>query len=127
MTRAQPEYRLHCVVADYLRVAIVPGSCIWRSSLDGARLNRATAGRMKRIGAIVEGWPDLAFILAAGRTLFIELKPPGEYPSAEQRAVHERLRALGAAVYVARTLDEVIAALQNEDVPLRDARIGRAA
>lgn len=122
--RTQPEYALHCVVVDYLNIALDRNACIWRSSLDGARLTKKTADRHKRINAIVPGWPDLWFVKPSGMSFAIELKLPTTGCSKDQTNLHLRLMTFGVLTYVCRSLDEVIATLLKQGVPLRDKNAG---
>ena len=46
------------------------------------------------------GVPDRIILAPGGRTVFVELKAPGEKPSPVQFHVHARLRELGFPVYV---------------------------
>lgn len=52
------------------------------------------------------GWPDLLVILPHGRTLFLEMKRPGEEPRKLQLHIHEMLRKDGQHVEVAETHEE---------------------
>lgn len=121
--RRQDEYRLQVVIADALAKVLDPQQCFWRSSLDGARLHIVTAARHRRVNAVVKGWPDIAFYPRNGRPFFCELKRSAKIkPGADQLALHEYLRGLGYPVYVAATLDDVLAALEKQGVPTRIAR-----
>lgn len=59
----------------------------------------------------VKGWPDLTVIIPGPRILFFEVKAPGNYPDADQRALHDRLRALGCYVAVVRSTGDVDSSL----------------
>ena len=48
----------------------------------------------------VSGLPDRLVLLPGGRIIFVELKAPGNRPSAHQIVVHDRLRKLGFEVVV---------------------------
>jgi hypothetical protein len=65
------------------------------------------------------GWPTrggpdlLAAVAPLGRLVALECKTGGARPTAEQRACHEALRAVGVAVFVVRSVDEARAALSS--------------
>lgn len=61
----------------------------------------------------VKGFPDLQCLLPGPRICLFEVKAPGNYPDADQRALHQRLRALGCLVAVVRSVEDVEAALQG--------------
>lgn len=48
-----------------------------------------------------------------GKTIWVEVKAPGGYPSAEQKAIHERLRAQSIPVAVCRSIEDVDAFLKE--------------
>lgn len=48
------------------------------------------------------------------KSFFVELKAPGQKPRAEQLRIHEKLRKLGAKVYVIDSKERVREFIQNE-------------
>src|SRR4029079_16310022 len=76
----------------------------------GARSKR-TASRMKAQG-VLRSMPDLCLPVARASFigLYIEVKLPGEDPTDEQAAMHERLRDRGHRVDVCRSIEEIIEA-----------------
>lgn len=63
------------------------------------------------------GLPDRLILMPGGRVCFAEIKTTGKKPTALQRVMHERLRALGYRVEVVDTtesLDNLIVELQYE-------------
>jgi hypothetical protein len=65
------------------------------------------------------GLPDIGGILPGGRTLAIEVKRPGARKrknEAKQNEWLDRARRMGACVVVARSVDDVLAALREEGV-----------
>ncbi len=123
--RTQPEFALHCVVADYLKLALDPAECFFTTIEHGGWRQKATAGRMKRVG-VKPGIPDLMLIPKGGHVFFIELKAPNGRPSPEQIGLHLDLHRLGVTVFICKSLDEVQAALAEMGVLVRD-RNARAA
>lgn len=63
------------------------------------------AALLKLGAALQRGIPDRVLLLR-GRTVFIEFKSPGRYPSPIQRHWHAKLRGLGFEVVVFRTVEE---------------------
>jgi hypothetical protein len=65
-------------------------------SLNGVRLTIGQAVKAKRAG-MKRGFPDISLPIARGQYhgLFIELKKPGEYPTAEQKEWCRALRGQG--------------------------------
>lgn len=59
----------------------------------------------------VSGWPDIEVITVP--PMFFEVKPEGEYPSPEQKAVGAALQAAGAHWAVVRSTDDVAECLRE--------------
>lgn len=95
------EHALHRAVAAYLRDAIDEPWTTFPAG--GGGLIRGA--QLKDMG-LEAGWPDIQ-ILKDGIYHGIELKAPGNYPPAKQKAIHERIRAAGGRVAVCRSVDEV--------------------
>jgi hypothetical protein len=115
---------LHESVARMLAIAIGPpgltsahGVCWYSVEMRNAKSVQEGA-RRKRCGC-VSGIPDVHLIFA-GHLFTIELKTlrRGSTLSPGQRERHPELRKAGARVAVARTLDEVLAALREWAIPL---------
>lgn len=68
-----------------------------------SRMDRATTGTV--------GWPDFTFCVA-GLMVCLEVKLPGQHPTAEQTACMARLMRDGAFVRVVRSEAEFLAALE---------------
>jgi hypothetical protein len=77
----------------------------------------------ERVGrsASVDGWPDISGCLPSGRFLGIELKSKGGKLRPAQTVILERLRASGALIVIAKSLEEVVRAIEKE--LLRPARL----
>ena len=116
--RGAPEYSLHCLVADWLRLALDPTQVFWTTLEHGGWRHAATAGRMKRVN-VRAGIPDIMLVMPGGLVFFIELKARDGVISAAQKLVHEELRRTGASVFVCWSLEDVQCALDNMRVPLR--------
>ena len=73
----------------------------------GALVFRHQAGyRLKNLQLSPNGTPDLQ-VIEKGRRVWIEVKGPKGKLNADQVAMHERLRASGEEVVVARKIEDV--------------------
>jgi len=78
------EFEIHCTVADYLRNGLAPG-WIWFHPANGELRNKATGGRLKRMG-VMPGVSDILLASAPYATLHaLELKRKGEKLRLDQR------------------------------------------
>lgn len=91
--------------------------------LSGALIQRQIAHN-EAMGT-VKGFPDLLCLLPGPRVILFEVKAPGNYPDADQKALHHRLRALGCCVAVVRSVQDVDAALAEWGDPSSAAPGGR--
>lgn len=57
------------------------------------------------------GVPDRIALMPGGRIAFIEVKAPGKRPRPLQRAIHEKLRALGLIVITIDNKNQIPGAL----------------
>ena len=78
----------------------------WRVIVTDAGEAARAARQRHRRGRISAGTPDLV-ALRRGRGIMIEVKRPGGRLTERQRLEHERLRALGIPVTVARSVEDV--------------------
>jgi len=115
----QDEFRLSCVVADYLARAL-PTRALFSHFPAGEKRSAVTGSRLKRMG-LKRGWPDYLVILD-GKTFGIELKAGKGKLSDVQLAVADAFVANGAPWVCARSTQEVEAFLTEQGVQLR-ARI----
>lgn len=100
-----PEHKFQVAVATYFKYALPP-DVLWTATLNGAYLTMNQRVRMKASG-LRPGIADL-LLVHNGRVLMLELKSKIGSLSKEQRDYRD---ALGPAYIVARTLEEVEAAL----------------
>jgi hypothetical protein len=109
-----PEWKLQegAVIALDAHLRANPGAFAYAAGLEGVRL-RPTQRSAMRAQGMTAGEPDLRFYLPQGRLLLIELKAEGGSVSAEQKARHATLAALGFKVRVvkAKAVDECAAAV----------------
>ena len=118
MKRQNPERAFHAVVADYLRASL-PAGWRWSTFPAGELRTERTAALLKRLG-VQPGWPDIIVQLPDGRDLHLELKAPKGVLSPDQKAHQAACEAVGAPYVVARTLDDVRAAVRAYGLPTRE-------
>lgn len=109
------ESELQAAAAVFLNMALPHEAIAHHSPNEGKRGWQAQRD-IKRNG-MVKGFPDWV-ILWQSRAYLIELKAPKKYPTPEQRAVHQRLRAAGFPVFICRSLVEIEMALVSVGIPL---------
>ena len=117
--RNQDEFKLSCVVADFLGRAL-PTRALYTHFPAGEKRSEATGARLKRMG-MQRGWPDYLIILD-GVTYGIELKAGKGKPSDVQLAVADAFVANGSPWVCARSTQEVEQFLIDNGVQLK-ARI----
>lgn len=119
--RQQPEFRLHCVVADFLRVALSP-EVLWFAIPNGEKRSKITGARLKRMG-VRPGVADLMISWHVGgqiRVLWCELKAlKGGSLSPEQRRFRFDAENTGHDFYVCHSLSEVESVLRSCGCPLK--------
>ena len=115
------EIYFHTTVADLLDWVLLPPA-LWTTFPAGwGKLGKATAGRLHGSG-LKAGFPDI-LIFFNGRCTGLELKVPGGKLSDKQKAMHARLAEAGVRVYVCYNIDEVIAALRQASLPVRNMEV----
>jgi hypothetical protein len=115
----------HDIQASYItainyKLSSVPDLDTLYAIPNGANASsKAAAGRRKAEGQRAS-IPDVHWPVARGPFigLWIEFKIPGKYPTAEQRAMHDRLRAQGHCVVISRDVQHAV------DLTIRYDRLG---
>lgn len=97
-------------VWDHVRWRLAPGAFVFAVPNGGAR-SPVEAAIMAGQG-VVAGVPDLITI-RGGQVFGLELKAPGGRLSPAQIACHERMRAAGAIVATACSLDEALRLMET--------------
>jgi hypothetical protein len=97
-----------------LELGAEPDALLLRNNVGVARnVDDDGHERFTRYG-LGPGSPDLVFIVAPrGIIVGLEVKRPGESPSAEQRAVHDVWRRYGAIVATVRSPEQALAVLEQ--------------
>jgi hypothetical protein len=93
---------------------------------NGAHLAGDKTSRFKQIGALKGdglkvGWPDLSCYWPGGHLLIEVKRPKTGRISPDQKALHERLEAIGWPVSIVRSPDDAHAALCAAGAPCRGA------
>jgi hypothetical protein len=81
-----------------------------------ASIDSAGGWALKLPCTYVAGLPDRMCLLPKGIIFFIEVKTTGKKPTKLQLFIHERLRRLGFAVYVADSFNELQNILDLYDI-----------
>lgn len=111
------ESELHLSVASLLDWVLLPPAVYTTFPAGWGVLTPMMAQRLRRSG-LKQGMPDvLAF--HKGRCVGIELKAGKNGLTSGQRDMHYKLAKAGVPVYVAKSLEGVLAILRNESFPLR--------
>jgi hypothetical protein len=128
-----PEDELHCAVAELLDFALLPPAMWCCYPAGNVPLPHAYAQKLYRFG-LRSGWPDL--LVVHGRLYGIELKTANGVLTRTrmvrtrsgalreiqgQAAVFPKLVAAGCCIAICRSVDEVLGALRDWQVPLRVA------
>jgi hypothetical protein len=108
--RSQPEAAIQRAVFQHMRLRIAPGVFAFHVPNGGFR-RPIEAAILKSLG-VAPGIPDIIAI-KDGRTYGLELKAPGGRLTDTQRAAHEALRAAGAELATADSLDAALRQLQD--------------
>lgn len=106
------ERRLHCALADTLRIACRPGWW-WSHVPSGELRTKETGALLLRLG-LRPGMFDLLFIDPAGQHYWMELKRDQRAPLTEgQKQFAEMLHVCGVPHHVARSYDDAVHQLKQ--------------
>jgi hypothetical protein len=108
--RHQPEAAIQRAVFQHIRLRLAPGAFVFHCPNGGAR-RPIEAAILQGLG-VTPGVPDIVGI-KAGRAFCLELKARGGKLNDTQKTVHEALRAAGAEVATADSLDAALSQLQE--------------
>jgi hypothetical protein len=113
------EDELQADVAQYLDIALMPGSC-WYPVPNGGKRTKVTARLMKRNSLVRAGVPDIA-IINNRLSYHIELKTRARRSALEasQKAMIERLALAGSPTLVCTDPYQVEAALRSWNIGVR--------
>jgi hypothetical protein len=108
--REQPEAGIQKALCEHLRRRAVP-NCFWWHTPNGGARTAIEAAIFKGLG-LRPGVPDIIAI-KDGHTYGLEIKSPGGKLSEAQIKAHEELKAAGATVATAFSLDDAIRQLEQ--------------
>lgn len=114
--RQHPEQDFQASLVRTL-TAVLDGRTFFYAVPNGGFRTRTEAAILIGQG-VVPGVPDLIFI-HDGKTFGLELKAERGRLSENQKLIHGRMEAVGATCGTARTLDEALAFLEANGIPLR--------
>lgn len=112
------EQALHKSVAQLFAAILTPATFATTFPAGGG--GRVRGAILKSMG-LRAGVPDW-LLVHDGRAYFIELKGPEGTVSKDQTACHLDLEDAGSKVYVCRSLNDVVAALERWGIPTRVAK-----
>ncbi len=114
--RQRPEQLLQANLVRFLNIALTGETFFFAVPNGGWR--SATEAAIFRGQGVKAGVSDL-IIIHKGHAFGLELKSDKGELSFSQRLAHEALRQAGMRIGIARTLDEAIAFLKTNGIPLR--------
>lgn len=113
--RKHEEQHLQQAVAKFLDSVLLPG-VMWAAIGHGG--GGATRGAILKSMGLKPGWPDI-IIAAQGVSVGLELKAKDGRASPAQVAVQTGLIECGWKIYLCRSIEDVLAALDMSRVPHR--------
>lgn len=100
------EHELQVACAEFLDTCL-PDYAAWNHCPNEGKRSKRVGARLKREG-LKPGWPDIE-VIYRGRSIFIELKAAGKYPSKVQRDIHTLLKMAGCPVMTCcRSIDTMV-------------------
>lgn len=103
------EARIQASVVAWVRT-VAPDLLIFHPANGGLR-TKSEAARLKWIGTLA-GIPDLVVLGRDGQGWLMEVKAPGGYLSADQRAIRDRCAAMRIPFAVVRSMEDARKAFQ---------------
>ena len=101
------------VLSACLRYLSARGIVAWRNNKGAGRFRNKSGGeRFLRFGG-PDGAPDIVGYMPDGRALFVECKASDGRIRPEQQEFIARARKAGCVAVIVRSLDELIAALED--------------
>lgn len=91
-------------IQRYIAMESLRKGLLFHADGNGNFLHGSQASKKKLSGARA-GWPDLVYIMPAGRIVWVELKSSIGRVSKEQLELHGKMREFGCEVYVVKAFD----------------------
>jgi hypothetical protein len=128
------EDQFHGAVAELLDWCLIPPTFYTTFPAGYGKLSKSMAGKLKAKG-MKAGMPDILIFsthrIIANRTyshvVGLELKVKGNTTTAKQRETHAALQAVGVRVYLVRSLNDVVMALNEAGIPYRNITMPKGA
>jgi hypothetical protein len=117
--RAAPEQALQRAIVQWMTLCLPP-QVFWTAINPVPAKSKAAAGISKALG-MRAGVPDI-LVIYQGKAVLFELKAAKGYQSDTQRDVANQLNLAGSAVRVARSIEDVVAGLNEFGIPHMQAR-----
>jgi hypothetical protein len=120
----KPEEKIHVSIMDFLRMKRIFAFSVPNELLGAVRSKAGVArmARFKRMG-LTPGVADIIVLLPGGKTVFFEVKAPGEKQSKNQVVFQDRVRALGYNYHVVRSVDEVCIIMHDVCINMQKGEI----
>lgn len=116
------ESDLHVSVAQLLGWCLLPPALFTTFPAGWGKLTRSTAGRLFASG-LKKGMPDILVFAPKHKVIGIELKIGVNAATSAQRTMFAALQALGIRVYICRSLNQVLMALNDAGIAYRNVTI----
>ena len=109
-------------VAELLDWVLLPPAIFTTFPAGWGKLTKGTAGRLYASG-LKKGMPDLFVFDVMRKVIGIELKTGVNGVSSAQREMFAKLQAVGIRVYVCRSLEDVVRALDSAGIMHREVNL----
>lgn len=116
------ESELHASVAQLLDWVLLPPALYTTFPAGWGKLTKGTAGRLYASG-LKRGFPDILVFDVMRKVIGIELKAGANSVSAAQRDMFSKLQGVGVRVYVCKSLEDVIDALDSAGIMHREVNL----
>jgi hypothetical protein len=116
------ESQLHASVAQLLDWVLLPPTIYTTFPAGWGKLTKGTAGRLYASG-LKKGMPDILVFDLGRKVIGIEIKVGANSVSAAQREMFSKLQGVGIRVYVCRSQEDVINALDSARIMHREVNL----
>jgi hypothetical protein len=111
------EARIQAAIIEWIRL-VAPQVLAFHVPNGGLR-TKSEAARLRWVG-VLAGVPDLIVLAPVGKAFCLEVKPPGEHLSPEQREIFDTLTATGISCAVVHSIDDARRAFKAWGVETRE-------
>lgn len=120
-----PEHKTQVAIIKWLR-AVMPKCMIQhcRNEHGKAGMGGMLAAQRQKSAGVMSGFPDLICLPGAeSGVFFLEVKAPKGSTTSTQKQVHDMLRDRGYPVAVVKSVDDVRAFLQAENIRFNEVQL----